>query len=153
MACHDDGGDATSHGGHEPSIGALFGNFYYRDPGIGAAHPHQRVIHLGEAQRGLGFLSSAPSSSMRQARCCGETDALIVREAYGSIGAPLLMEALPESRMVLLMLDPRDVVASNLDAFRPASSGSSALSTNRIPSYGAENVSALSTDRVNAREA
>lgn len=43
---------------------------------------------------------------------------LIIKEPGGSIGAPLLMEALPESRMVLLTRDPRDVVASWLDATR-----------------------------------
>ena len=32
------------------------------------------------------------------------------------MGAPLLMEALPESRMILLVRDPRDVAASTLDA-------------------------------------
>src|SRR3712207_3952808 len=33
----------------------------------------------------------------------------------GSVGAPLLMEALPASRMIFLVRDPRDVVASWLD--------------------------------------
>ncbi|MGH3147959.1 MAG: sulfotransferase domain-containing protein, partial [Rubrobacter sp.] len=43
---------------------------------------------------------------------------LIIKEPNGSVGAPLLMEALPESRMILLIRDPRDVVASVLDAAR-----------------------------------
>lgn len=43
---------------------------------------------------------------------------LLIKEPGGSVGAPLLMEALPESRMVLLVRDPRDVVASWLDANR-----------------------------------
>ena len=41
---------------------------------------------------------------------------LVIKEQPGSEGAPLLMEALPESRMILLIRDPRDVVASWMDA-------------------------------------
>lgn len=41
---------------------------------------------------------------------------LVIKEPGGSMGAPLLMEALPESRMILLVRDPRDVVASWTDA-------------------------------------
>ncbi|MBD0356422.1 MAG: sulfotransferase [Rubrobacter sp.] len=43
---------------------------------------------------------------------------LAVKEPGGSVGAGLIMEALPESGMVLLVRDPRDVVASWLDATR-----------------------------------
>ena len=41
---------------------------------------------------------------------------LVIKEPHGSAGAPLLVEALPESRVVLLVRDPRDAVASALDA-------------------------------------
>ena len=37
---------------------------------------------------------------------------LMIKEPGGSSAAPHLMEALPESRMILLVRDPRDVVAS-----------------------------------------
>lgn len=43
-------------------------------------------------------------------------DLLILKEPNGSMGAPLIMEAFPESRMIFLVRDPRDVVASQLDA-------------------------------------
>ncbi len=43
---------------------------------------------------------------------------LVIKEPGGSVGAALLMEALPESRMILLVRDPRDVVASWLDAHK-----------------------------------
>jgi hypothetical protein len=46
---------------------------------------------------------------------------LMVTEPNGSMGAPLLMEALPESRMIFLVRDPRDVVASFLDARKEGS--------------------------------
>jgi hypothetical protein len=48
-------------------------------------------------------------------------DHLVIKEPGGSIGAPLLMEALPESRMTFLVRDPRDVVASQADAHREGS--------------------------------
>lgn len=41
---------------------------------------------------------------------------VIVKEPNGSCGAPLLMEALPGSRMVLLLRDGRDVIDSLIDA-------------------------------------
>jgi hypothetical protein len=40
----------------------------------------------------------------------------VVKEVDSSAGAPLVMEALPESRMIFLARDPRDVAASALDA-------------------------------------
>jgi hypothetical protein len=51
----------------------------------------------------------------------GNEGYLVIREPNGSIGAPLLMEALPESRMIFLVRDPRDVIASALDSARKGS--------------------------------
>ena len=48
-------------------------------------------------------------------------DYLVIKEPGGSVGASLLMEALPESRMILLVRDPRDVVASWVDAHKKGS--------------------------------
>jgi hypothetical protein len=48
----------------------------------------------------------------------GPDSYLMIKDPAGSIGAPLLMEVFSESRMVLLVRDPRDVAASWLDAAR-----------------------------------
>jgi hypothetical protein len=46
---------------------------------------------------------------------------LVVKEPHGSMGAPLLAQALPESAVILLVRDPRDIMASALDAHREGS--------------------------------
>ena len=46
-------------------------------------------------------------------------DHLVIKEPNGSQGAPVLMEALPESRIVFLVRDPRDVASSVLDSASP----------------------------------
>ena len=100
----------------EPMVGRLFGDFYVRAP--------------KENLRSADFIMGAPIRkgwirSIRSFVLDGAVysnprleagDYLVIKEPNGSIGAPLLMEALPESRMILLVRDPRDVVASVLDA-------------------------------------
>jgi hypothetical protein len=46
---------------------------------------------------------------------------LLIKEPNGSLSAPLIMEAFPESKLVFLVRDPRDVVASLLDAAKKGS--------------------------------
>ena len=48
----------------------------------------------------------------------GPNNYLVVKEPNSSKVAPLIIESLPESRMILFVRDPRDVVASVLDARR-----------------------------------
>ena len=101
---------------NEPLVGNLFGNFHY--------------FRVGRRKTGRHYILGEPYKEtwigpMRDLVLGGaaarfpevvEGGYLIVKEPNGSIGAPLLMEALPESRMIFLIRDPRDVVASSMDA-------------------------------------
>jgi hypothetical protein len=102
----------------EPLVGALFGDFYYERaaPRIGGRGKHH-ILGDGYRESWLPGIRRfvLDEASSRFPHLSGH---LVVKEPNGSLGAPLLMEALPESRMILLMRDPRDAVASGLDAWR-----------------------------------
>jgi hypothetical protein len=102
----------------EPKVGRLFGEFYAR------AKPTQlgRTNYvLGEPTR-EAWTGALRDFVLRTAWASHPSVTperyLIVKEPGGAVGAPLLMDALPESRMVLLVRDPRDFAASVLDATR-----------------------------------
>ena len=104
---------------NEPLVGALFGNLYYERAGHRIGKPGRDYI-LGERYR-ESWLGSIRVFVLREAsarfpEASGPDNYLVVKEPNGSFGAPLLMEALPQSRMILLVRDPRDVVASAKDA-------------------------------------
>jgi hypothetical protein len=100
----------------EPRIGQLFGEFYANTP--------------KQKRDSANFIMGAPTreawiSSIRNFVLVGAQHTfpllrpehhLVIKEPGGGVGAPLLLEALPESRMILLVRDPRDIVASWLDA-------------------------------------
>jgi hypothetical protein len=101
---------------NEPLVGNLFGNFHYFR--VGGRKPGRQYI-LGEPYKETWL------GPMRDLVLGGATARfpevsgggyLVIKEPNGSIGSPLLMEALPESRMIFLIRDPRDVVASSMDA-------------------------------------
>jgi hypothetical protein len=100
----------------EPAIGKLFGEFYYgsrmtqRGNAKFVLGDPRKDVWLGSIRRFVldGINGRFPELS-------GEDAYVVVKEQPGSIGAPLLMEATPESRMILLIRDPRDVVSSWLD--------------------------------------
>jgi hypothetical protein len=106
----------------EPYVGALFGRFYYG--WVGEKHFKTKHFVLGERAR-ESWVRSVRSFVLNEAsvRFPEVLDGgyLFIKEPNGSSGAPLMMEALPESRMIFLVRDPRDVVASALDAARKGS--------------------------------
>ena len=103
----------------EPAIGKLFGEFYYASRDTQRKNAKfvmgdpRKEVWLGSIRR---FVLDGASG--RFAELSGDNDYLVVKEQVGSIGAPLLLEALPESRMIFLVRDPRDVVSSWLDGSR-----------------------------------
>lgn len=105
----------------EPMVGLLFGEFYEKAQ---AGHLNTANFIMGEPTR-RGWSQSIRNFTLDGAGYANPglspEEYLVIKEPNGSTGAPLLMEALPESRMIFLVRDPRDVVASSLDAAREGS--------------------------------
>ena len=101
---------------HEPLVGALFGQLYQNRA---ARRNDEHFILGGDRRRLLDLVRRIVlEGAGRRFPELADGGYLVVKEPQGSMGASLLMEALPESRMILLVRDPRDVVASNLDAHK-----------------------------------
>ena len=105
----------------EPMVGLLFGYLYY----LWSDQKRYATRHFIFGRDRESWIRSIRNFVLDEASTrfpdLGEGEYLVVKEPNGSIGAPLLMEALPESRMILLVRDPRDVVASALDAHKKGS--------------------------------
>jgi hypothetical protein len=105
----------------EPLVGALFGNLYYERAKHLIGRPGKHYI-LGDGYRD-SWIGSIRDFTLKEAtgrfpEAIGDDRYLVVKEPNGSLGAPLIMEALPESRLILLVRDPRDAIASSMDARR-----------------------------------
>jgi hypothetical protein len=101
---------------NEPLVGNLFGNFYYFRVG-GSKLGRHSILGEPYKETWLGPMRDLVlgGAAARFPEVVGG-GYLVIKEPNGSIGSPLLMEALPESRMIFLIRDPRDVVASSMDA-------------------------------------
>jgi len=105
----------------EPCVGELFGDFYYLRARDGQRRGKHFVLGIQREtwlQPMRSFVLNVADARFPEVAGGGY---LAIKEPYGSIGAPLLMEAFPESRMILLVRDPRDMVASALDAYKRGS--------------------------------
>jgi GT2 family glycosyltransferase len=110
---------------HEPYVGMLFGSFMFgRKIKNNTKLLNNPTFIMGEPYREV-WLRSIRNFVLEGAAArfpeLGEDKYLVVKEPNGSIGAPLLLEATPESRMIFLIRDPRDVISSRLDAFAKGS--------------------------------
>jgi GT2 family glycosyltransferase len=125
---------------HEPYVGLLFGSFIYERLGESSKLLNNPSFIMGETHRKVWLRSiknfvfeGAVARYPRLAR----DQYLVIKEPNGSVGAPLLLEATPESRMIFLIRDPRDVVASRLDAFKEGSWSSQQRDYSKAEELGA----------------
>ena len=110
---------------NEPMVGRLFGAFYNSArPGKEVGQQNSPTFIMGTPTKD-GWIRSVRNFVLDGASYCNpELDRrhyLAIKEPNGSIGASLIMEALPESRMIFLVRDPRDVMSSRLDAVKKGS--------------------------------
>jgi hypothetical protein len=98
----------------EPWVGALFDPYHLRLEERGGRDfilsPYYKKTWLRSIKN---FVLDGANARFPEIT---EREYLVAKEPGGSVGAVLLAEALPESRMVLLVRDPRDYTASWLDA-------------------------------------
>jgi hypothetical protein len=118
-------GDLEGHARwNEPYVGELFGSAYYIR--AGDRMRARKDYALGDDYREAWILSIRNfvlEGANARFSGLGENGYLAIKEPNGSIGAPLLAEAFPESRMIMLVRDPRDVVSSAMAAQRKGSWG------------------------------
>jgi Sulfotransferase domain len=114
-------GDLEDHSlWHEPYVGEIFGSAYYVRAWDRQREREGYILSRAYKQVWLRSVRDLILDGAR-ARYPDTEGYLVIKEPHGSIAAPLLMEALPESRMVFLVRDPRDVAASRLDAHKKGS--------------------------------
>ncbi|MDQ3506995.1 MAG: sulfotransferase [Actinomycetota bacterium] len=134
--------DLKSHSRwNEPHLGSLFGNLYYLHSG--ERNRSRDDFVLGERYK-ESWINAVRRFILEAANVrfpeLSEAGHLVVKEPNGAIGTPIVMDALPESRLVLLIRDPRDVASSALMAQKKGSWG------NEWKADGNKNESLADTD-------
>jgi hypothetical protein len=105
---------------NEPNVGALFGHHYYQKALRPIEDTDNFILSDNSKESWLHSIRSLvlEGAAVRFPDTADNGGYLVIKEPHGSLGAPLLMEALPESALILLVRDPRDVVASTLHSVR-----------------------------------
>ncbi len=98
---------------NEPRVGELFGEYMHWHGLRTAGEAHILSSHHRETWL-HSIRTFVLDGAKARSRKMGKEAYLVIKEPNGSIGAPLLLEALPESRMIFLIRDPRDVCSSVL---------------------------------------
>lgn len=103
---------------NEPDVGRLFGAFWQdwhkkaEREGFILADAHRKSY-----LKGLRTLVLDGAVARYADKHSGTApNNIVIKEPNGSVGAPLLSAALPRSRMILLIRDPRDALSSMLEA-------------------------------------
>lgn len=127
----------------EPNVGDLFGSIYYKRAREGQLASGNFVLGTQQKNTWLKAIRTFVLQSVNgRFPDLTRKEYLVIKEPHGSLGAPLIMEALPESRMILLVRDPRDVVSSSLDSLSKESWGSK-LGNGQVPTQIAQNPDAF----------
>lgn len=103
---------------NEPLVGDLLGNM----PGKLWEYRLTRkdfVFSGGEDDSYESLRRFVLEAALRRLPGVGPRVKVLVKEPHGSHGSQVLLNAFPESRVIFLVRDPRDVAASGIDAHRP----------------------------------
>ncbi len=102
----------------EPFFGVMLS---FRDNIANTGHAENANFLFGEPNKPIWLEHMKRLFLAVGAARFGRPDRLVVKEPNGSAGSRLILEAFPESSVVLLVRDPRDIVASLMDAAKPES--------------------------------
>lgn len=101
---------------HEPFFGVMLS---FRDNIANSGYAEKKTFLFGEPNKPIWLEHMKRMVlAVGEARF-GSPGRLVVKEPNGSVGSGLILEAFPESGVVLLVRDPRDVVASLMDLAKP----------------------------------